>query len=177
MGAALGAAVLSGCGADGVDDPALTEGPDGADDGSGGEPGGMPGQPDATPTDPLARCMERSNQGAAELLAHIDTIVILCMENRSFDHYLGALSLVEGRGDIAGLTGAESNPDSAGAPVGIFPLETYTQADPPHKWEDAHEQWNNGLNDGFVRIHNGEAMGYFTRDHLPVLYALSDGAA
>ena len=40
-------------------------------------------------------------------LDHIETIVILMMENRSFDHLLGALSLPEygGRADIDGLTG------------------------------------------------------------------------
>ena len=47
-------------------------------------------------------------------LASIDHIVVLTMENRSFDHMLGYLSLArdrggEGRTDVDGLTGTESN--------------------------------------------------------------------
>ena len=54
--------------------------------------------------------------------ATIDTIVVLMMENRSFDHYLGALRLVEGRTEVDGLDATMSNPDSNGdeIPVSLF---------------------------------------------------------
>jgi hypothetical protein len=52
-----------------------------------------------------------SDRSANELFAGIETSVVLCMENRSFDNVLGALRSVEGRNHIDGLTGAESNLD------------------------------------------------------------------
>src|SRR6202522_2799826 len=58
-------------------------------------------------------------------------IVVLMMENRSFDHMLGS-----GRG-IGGIddAGAYSNPDTAGAPVTPQPLaefQSQLQPDPDH---------------------------------------------
>src|SRR5262249_3911563 len=111
----------------------------------------------------------------------IDTFVVLCMENRSFDHYFGSLALVEGRADVDGLTGAETNRAPDGATVAVHPLETYTPADPPHDWDSAHTQWDRGANDGFVIAHAGadqaDVMGYHVRAQLPVSYALADQAA
>ena len=141
------------------------EGGTGGQGGAGGEGGGEPACPDSGGLSP------------EELLAPIETIVVLCMENRSFDHYFGSLSLLEGK-VTDGLTGAESNPDPDGAPVGIFQLEDTTVADPPHGWGDAHTQWNGGKNDGFVIAHAGDdekdVMGYHVRGQLPAMYALAD---
>ena len=55
-------------------------------------------------------------QEQAGNLGKIDHIVVLMMENRSFDHLLGYLSLPDDGGwaDIEGLTGEEFNRDSAG---------------------------------------------------------------
>jgi phospholipase C len=118
---------------------------------------------------------------AEQLLAGIDTFVILCMENRSFDHFLGARKLVEKRDGIDGLTGSESNPDPNGAPVAVHQLATYTPADPPHSWDASHAQWNLGANDGFVKAHAGadqaDVMGYYTRDQVPITNALADQSA
>src|SRR2546422_897206 len=50
-------------------------------------------------------------------------LIILLMENRSFDHYLGALTL-EGRNDIEGLpTPLPTNPDLQGNPVAAWPMD------------------------------------------------------
>jgi phospholipase C len=169
MGAALGAAAL-GCG--------------GTSPGAGeADAAGPDGLPDAAPpdVDPLAHCKAPSDLGPAELLAHIDTFVVLCMENRSFDHYLGALALHEGRADIKGLIGTESNPGSNGEPVPVHLLENFTPADPPHDWEACHAQWNSGANDGFVLAHAGaseaDVMGYHVREQIPAIYALADQSA
>lgn len=111
----------------------------------------------------------------------IDTVVVLMMENRSFDHYFGALSLEEGRTDVDGLTAAISNPHPDGSDVAPFRSSTYCLADPPHSWTSSHEQFNGGANDGFVTefydrepAEAHEAMGYFNREDLPTLYTLSD---
>lgn len=116
---------------------------------------------------------------ATAAFQEIDTFVILCLSGRSFDHYLGSLSL-EGMA-VDGLTGAETNPDAAGDPTAVFRLDDATPAAPPDDWGAAHAQWNDGANDGFVTAHAGpdedQVMGYYERDQLPALYALADVGA
>lgn len=115
-------------------------------------------------------------------LGNIDHIIVLCMENRSFDHYFGALQLVEGHKDVDGLNGTETNPDQNGVPIGVFEMDNFEPEDPPHGWDACHAQWNGGANDGFVTEHfntvgdelKHEVMGYHVREHIPVLYALAD---
>jgi len=163
LGAAAAAGV-AGCGTNSAAPPV---------DGQGVEP-------DAAPIDGPAidACTATSTLTPAELLAHVETIVVLCMENRSFDHYLGALRLLEGRADVDGLLGTEQNPNAAGMPVPVHLLEDFTAVDPPHGWDACHDQWNGGANDGFVRAHEGaneaDVMGYHVRAQIPVTYALAD---
>jgi phospholipase C len=57
-------------------------------------------------------------------LASVNHIVVLMLENRSFDHMLGFLYSAQGNTSPAGqpfdgLTGTESNPDSSGNPVTV----------------------------------------------------------
>jgi phospholipase C len=125
-------------------------------------------------------CSDNGGLTAAELLAPIETIVVLMMENRSFDHYLGTLKLLEGRA-VDGLTGNETNPAPNGTPVKVHQLTSGKQDDPPHEWDAAHAQFNAGANDGFVKAHAGssqeDVMGYFARAQLPITYALADSFA
>ncbi|MDP2315153.1 MAG: alkaline phosphatase family protein [Pseudomonadota bacterium] len=114
--------------------------------------------------------------------ATIDTIVVVMMENRSFDHYLGSLRLAEGRDDVDGLDATMSNPGSAGDEYPVAPATVDCVADPAHGWGDSHSQFNDGANDGFVREYEdradaavlAEVMGYQTRATLPIHYALAD---
>src|SRR5450432_1882017 len=105
IGAGLGAAAL-GCG---------SKNKDHAD----------AGNPDAPPG-----CTATSAHTAEELLAGIETIVVLCMENRSFDHFLGSLRLT-GRTDIDGLRGGETNPDPSGGIVTSHNLDSFEITDLP----------------------------------------------
>ena len=64
-------------------------------------------------------------------LSSIQHIVVLMLENRSFDHMLGFL--YTGSGNVSpagqpyeGLTGSESNPASSGPPVTVFKIEPTT---------------------------------------------------
>ena len=51
-----------------------------------------------------------ANDGALKnLVAKVDHIVVLMMENRSFDHMLGFLTIDEGRSDVEGLGAGRSN--------------------------------------------------------------------
>lgn len=114
----------------------------------------------------------------------IDTIVLCMMENRSFDHVFGSLSLLEGRTDIDGLQAGMSNPDLDGAPVPIGPnTMPCIDPDPPHGWNTSRTQFDNGTNQGFVRAflesHGRDApvsfpMCYQSREQQPISYALAD---
>jgi phospholipase C len=121
---------------------------------------------------------------APEPLHSVRRHVIVMMENRSFDHYFGSLSLDEGRSEVNGLGPGMTNPDAAGALVASFALDRDCLEDPPHGWSSSHAQFAEGANDGFVRIHHDglsevarEVMGYYGRRDLPVYYALADDNA
>ncbi len=62
-------------------------------------------------------------------LSSIDHIVVLMLENRSFDHMLGYLYADSGNVSAAGqafegLTGTESNPDAKGRAVPVFKIDS-----------------------------------------------------
>ena len=73
-------------------------------------------------------------------LNKIDHIVILMMENRSFDHMLGYLSLTGGRGDVNGLQAGMTStfqPSNGGPPqtIAVHPMPSPAMArgqDPCH---------------------------------------------
>ena len=111
----------------------------------------------------------------------IRNVVLLMQENRSYDHWLGARTLVESKpGD--GLTAGMSNKDAGGTAVPIYPMDvaSYCVPDPPHGWDLAHTQFNTGANDGFVIAQemehpgNTQVMQYMQRADLPVTWALAD---
>ncbi len=171
MGAAAGIAAL-GCSSD---SPSSA-----ADAGLAPRADALPVDANQTPDAQRAILCPSNDMSFDELFTGIDTVVVLCMENRSFDHYLGSLQLAEGWG-IDGLDGSESNPRASGGDVPVYRLEDFTPEDPPHSWDECHDQWNGGLNDGFVREHEGaseqQVMGYHERDQLATVYGLADGAA
>lgn len=124
-------------------------------------------------------------------MASIDHIVILMMENRSFDHYLGALNLPpENRTDIEGLAKAPAGiPGPRGATYKPWRMDGVDPGydDPPHGWGPAHNDYNGGLNDQFIFEYYAAykktrttfdqlkfPVGYYTRETLPVLYKLAD---
>ena len=133
---------------------------------------------------PQSDCESAATASFEELFGPIDHIVVLMMENRSFDHMFGALSLLEGR-LVDGLTGRESNPAGNGDAVAVFALgNVNVETDPSHSWDGSRAQWNQGANDGFVTSFAGEGapdpaqiMGYYDRARLPASYALADSYA
>jgi phospholipase C len=113
-----------------------------------------------------------------DTLPEIRHIVVLMMENHSFDNYFGCL----GRGD--GLpTPIPTNPLKDGTPVPAYHLESTVQAhgSPTQSWHASHIQWDKGKLDGFP--HSVEttvpkadpkaAMGYWTEDDLPFYASLA----
>jgi phospholipase C len=131
---------------------------------------------------------------AAKRLEQIEHIVVVMLENRSFDHMLGYLSLPSaaggrGRGDVDGLNGPEVNfNDHAGTRYPIHHLEQTRfdgeAEDPDHSGEAVDEQLANGgagFVDNFARYSAAKAqqlgvsppdpglvMGYYDPDDLPV---------
>ncbi|MCE9573581.1 MAG: alkaline phosphatase family protein [Deltaproteobacteria bacterium] len=111
------------------------------------------------------------------------TIVVMMMENRSFDHFFGSRKLVEGKGSD-GLVAGMKNPNRLGVDVGIWPAteDTLCVIDPPHGWDAARVQLAGGACTGFLQAHQDdhnsdtaiEPMQYLLREHVPVSYALAD---
>lgn len=138
----------------------------------------------AAAPDLLAACTNTESGGGTPDLMQprgITTIVTVCMENRSYDHYLGARSLVEKRpGD--GLMAGMQVPDADGKMTPIHRGDVACVADPPHGWDPSHTQWNAGKNDGFMRAYQASqgrqvpphVMGWLGREELPVTWALAD---
>lgn len=113
----------------------------------------------------------------------IDTFVFVIMENRSFDHYFGSLTLLEGRVDVDGLLATHYNEDADGNKLNPHRMESHcVEPDPPHGWESSRQALDGGTNLGFVaafeRARGTEGrenvMGYLTREELPVSYAFAD---
>lgn len=116
-----------------------------------------------------------SKPEGTDTLAQIEHIVVLMMENHSFDNYLGVL----GRGDGLPL-GASGKPavalrDADGAYIHSFPMPTTCQLEvlPSQTWEASHHSLGNADNSGFVEACGAVAMGYFTPDDIPFYAGLA----
>jgi phospholipase C len=131
----------------------------------------------------------------------IDHIVVLMLENRSFDCLLG--KLYDKSASFDGLSGGEQNPDANGSPVPVWNKpgtdETTMRIpnpDPGELWTDINTQLLGSpiaprpgqlpTMDGFVRNYLAQkqlnptetydpksVMHYFTTDQVPVLSALA----
>lgn len=124
-------------------------------------------------------------------LDNLKHIVVLMMENRSFDHMLGSLTAVNAR--IDGITGGLSNPDTTGAAVQPQPLAQFQgqlDPDPDHHFPAVDLQVFGGDTSptrvanmqGFVKSyfnqqqdvgHSQKIMYYFAQNQLPVLTTLA----
>jgi phospholipase C len=135
-----------------------------------------------------------ARDASLERLGEIDHIVVLMLENRSFDHLLGYLSLEGGRTDVDGLTATtQANPyqGSSYAPHHLDRTAFATEAeDPGHSGADVREQLADG-NTGFAANFAGHAarfvaknggpmpdpglvMGYYNAADLPVYDFLAE---
>ncbi|MCC7077945.1 MAG: alkaline phosphatase family protein [Acidimicrobiia bacterium] len=99
----------------------------------------------------------------------IDHIVVLMMENRSYDHVLGRLP------GTHGLTRDMSCGDDDGIPIHVHRVKdmTCTVGDLPHGFEDGMLCYNEGRNDGFVRSNGTQSMGYMSPLEVPWMYSLA----
>jgi phospholipase C len=125
----------------------------------------------------------------------IDTIVIVMMENRSFDHYFQDLPNGPGwsPGDVDVAPSGASNPGIDGTPVPFAHGTQLCFADTNHGWDGTHQEINDGKMDGFAVANDGthedpmlgppdflsgaRAMTYYTRADLPFMYWAADNFA
>ena len=162
----------------------------GARDSSSSTDSGNPDAPDANPfadDQPFAamRAACTFTQGAlpsqtfgpsiANLSIPIDTIVIASQENRPFDQYLGQLPAY-GQADVnvenpnvklVGTTGMSYSP---------FHNTAFCTGDTAHDWDSMHKDWNNGANDGFVKVNDpggNRTLGYYDATDLTFYYDLA----
>jgi phospholipase C len=114
---------------------------------------------------------------SAELLSPaqsgIEHIVVVTMENRSFDHFFGWMSWANGK--QSGLQYKDPGgtfhpthrlaPDFTGCP----------QADPDHSYKGARVEYNHGLMDGFLldTANDEFSIGYYTAADIPFYAALA----
>src|SRR5260221_11907391 len=125
-------------------------------------------------------------------LDNLKHIVVLMMENRSFDHMLGGLKAKNPR--INGLTGNESNPDANGKAITVAPNAVYRGQlahDPDHHFPGVDLQIYGGTPpgpgrtpnmQGFVKSYATQGAGtqdvqaimnYFSPDKIPVISTLA----
>jgi phospholipase C len=133
----------------------------------------------------------------------IDTIVIVMMENRSFDHYFqdltneGWAAWDGGAGgsntavDVAPAGASNPGVDDAGVPQVRGTQLCF--ADTNHSWDGTHQEIDNGKMDGFAIANDGthedpmfgppdflsgaRAMTYYTKADLPFMYWAAENFA
>ena len=124
-----------------------------------------------------------SRPAGSDLLPQVKHIVVLMMENQSFDNYLGTLG--RGEGLPLGDDGSPEadNPDSAGTTVRAHHASSTVQQEgvPCQSWSASHAQWAGGKMNGFVTSTEQAAsdgdktapMAYWTEQDLPFYHGLA----
>jgi phospholipase C len=85
----------------------------------------------------------------------IDNVVVVMMENHSFDSYLGHLNQFANRTDIESADAGSTNPDVDGSAVPWIHAAHPCTADTDHEWAGTHQEIDNGAMDGFVKTNDG----------------------
>ncbi|HTM20361.1 MAG TPA: phospholipase C, phosphocholine-specific, partial [Kofleriaceae bacterium] len=122
----------------------------------------------------------------------VEHVVVLMMENRSFDHYFGTFSGARGFGDprpapLYGEPGARprtvfhqphaKHPDGHVLPYPLHPQPVARAAcfaGLPHDWGTSHEAVNRGRADRWAQAKSPQTMAYYQRADLPFHAALAD---
>ncbi len=114
-------------------------------------------------------------------MPQIKNIVVLMMENHSFDNLLGMVPYqARGRHRVDGLTRRHHrivnfNPDATGKRVfathGSSPCQL--EGEPSQSWNASHESYDGGRNDGFVKGSAPIAMTFWDKSDIPFTYSLA----
>jgi phospholipase C len=124
---------------------------------------------------PASRALGSTTRLPAPASSGIDHIVVLCMENRSFDHLLGWVP------DADGAQGGLSFRDTTGALHGTHHLTPDWQGcalqDPDHSYDGGRAQLNGGSCDGFRGGYTDVTGAAVRFDDLPLGYYIADDLA
>jgi phospholipase C len=106
----------------------------------------------------------------SSLLGQIDHIVLLMLENRSFDHMLGFLYADQGNVSplgqpFEGLTGSESNPDGTGGAVQVFKIAS----------TDSHPYFTPGADPGEGYLNTNSQLFGTTQEPSPIVPSSNNG--
>jgi phospholipase C len=113
----------------------------------------------------------------------VEHIVVLMQENRSFDHYFGALRGVRGFGDPhpVVLPSGKTVWHQSDGTKDVLPFRPEAAnlgmqflQDLNHDWNGGHKAWNNGKYDQWIPAKTATTMAYLTREDIPFHYALAD---
>jgi phospholipase C len=96
----------------------------------------------------------------------VDTIVVLMMENRSFDHYLGWMPNADGRQAGLQYTDADGVVHSTQRMTPDF--QGCGHPDPDHSWDGGRTQLDGGACDGFLRSGDNDvfSISYYAEGDL-----------
>ena len=117
----------------------------------------------------LARTTDQDGELEQSNKSVIEHIVLVMMENRSFDHFLGWMPNADGR--QAGLT----YQDALGVSHSTYPLAPDYQGcghpDPDHSYTGGRVEYDNGRCDGWLRAGQNDvySIGYYEQTDLPFL--------
>ncbi|HLN15815.1 MAG TPA: alkaline phosphatase family protein [Acidimicrobiales bacterium] len=134
----------------------------------GAGPGGAVLPPDTLPHPALP--------AGTDTLPQIEHIVVLMMENHSFDDHLGMLGRGDGLTPGPGGRPVNFNPDPSGGYVRSFHNPNtcgYADSGVSQSWDASHVSWDHGTNMGFVKACGPATMGYWTGEDLPFYYSLA----
>ncbi|MEU3477074.1 phosphocholine-specific phospholipase C [Streptomyces sp. NPDC033754] len=135
-------------------------------------------------SDSIARAAAIPAQGSTGTIQDIEHIVVLMQENRSFDHYFGAMKGVRGFGDPRPVTlpsgksvwNQEDNSGKVTLPfrptsdkLGMEYLQGLN-----HDWQGGQSAWNNGKYNNWIPAKTKATMAHLTREDIPFHYALAD---
>jgi phospholipase C len=119
-----------------------------------------------------------------DTIPQIEHIVVLMMENHSYDNYLGMLQRPGADGfKLKRGVPTATNPYGNGQIQHAFRMPTHCQlpSRPSQEWTASHNAYNNGRMNGFVSTPidplttetvGGVAMGYWQAEDLPFYYSL-----
>ena len=119
-----------------------------------------------------------NRKAGTDTIPQIEHIVVLMMENHSYDSKLGMLRRPGADGFTLGANGkpTASNPYPGGAKIQhAFRMPTTCQLSghPSQTWDASHTAYHGGKNDGFVAASGAAAMGYWQRADQPFYYSLA----
>ncbi|MGF6612414.1 phospholipase C [Paraburkholderia sp. WSM4175] len=174
MAAVAGSVALPGCGGGGSD----------VSDGSGANGGGDPARSitDIPSPDAADRYSLPRPALPAPTSSGIDFIVLVTMENRSFDHFLGWVPGAEGRPanqQFKDAFGATQTPFSLAA-ISAYGYQACASVDPNHGFAGGRTQLASGAMNGWLltpgtSLHQGDLLpiGYYTSADLPFFKAVA----